>query len=68
MRTFAPGIGNGREDTKIQRYKDMERRKKPSAGRLSDRTELSDMETYEALQELKSPLWREAWEDVGKFE
>ena len=59
---------------KIQRYKDtkdtkdMERRKKPSAGRLSDRAELSDRETYEALQELESPLWRDAWEDVGKFE
>lgn len=33
-----------------------------------DRAELSDRETYEALQELGDPSWQEAWEDVGKFE
>ncbi len=61
-------IRNGREDTKIQRYKDMKMKKETNLGRLSDRAELSDRETYKALQELENALWQEAWDDVGKYE
>lgn len=63
-------IRNGREDTKIQRYKDMKMRKETNAGRLSDRAELSDRETNKALQELENALWKKAGliEKTGKTE
>ena len=63
-------IRNGREDTKIQRYKDTKMKKETNLGRLSDRAELSDRETYKALQELENALWKKAGliEKTGKTE
>ena len=46
----------------------MKMKKETNLGRLYDRAELSDRETYKALQELENALWHEAWDDVGKYE